>query len=222
MRNEYFEIATHYLPHQQVGGDYYDFISLNKHEHIFCMADVSGKGMAAALLMSNFQANLHALIKNRPVLTNLVAELNDCVSKTAKGEKFITFFIGLINFKKGEINYVNAGHNPPVLCSKNKSELLDKGTTGLGMFDELPFINEGHVKISSGDSVFCYTDGITELENLKGDFYGMEALKLFIEQNINNSSLDKFHERLIADLDQFREGNSFSDDVTILSLRSLI
>ncbi|MEI2759923.1 MAG: PP2C family protein-serine/threonine phosphatase [Bacteroidia bacterium] len=219
--NEYFEIATHYLPHQQVGGDYYDFISLSKHEHIFCMADVSGKGMAAALLMSNFQANLHALIKNRPVLTNLVAELNDCVSKTAKGEKFITFFIGLINFKEGKINYVNAGHNPPVLFSKNKTVLLDRGTTGLGMFDELPFINEGHVIINNGDSVFCYTDGITELENLKGDFYGMEALKLFIEENMNNSSLDGFHKKLIAHLDQFREGNSFSDDVTILSLRSL-
>ena len=89
------------------------------------------------------------------------------------------------------------------------------------MFDELPFINEGHVIINNGDSVFCYTDGITELENLKGDFYGMEALKLFIEENMNNSSLDGFHKKLIAHLDQFREGNSFSDDVTILSLRSL-
>ena len=104
---------------------------------------------------------------------------------------------------------------------RQRIHLVDLATSN-SLRLELPFINEGHVKISSGDSVFCYTDGITELENLKGDFYGMEALKLFIEQNINNSSLDKFHERLIADLDQFREGNSFSDDVTILSLRSLI
>jgi sigma-B regulation protein RsbU (phosphoserine phosphatase) len=219
--NAYFDIATVYLPHQQVGGDYYDFISLSSHEHVFCMADVSGKGMAAALLMSNFQANLHALIKNRPTLTELVNELNACVSKTAKGEKFITFFIGYINFEKKEIQYINAGHNPPLLFSDGQIILLDQGTTGLGMFDELPFLNQGSERFNNHASVFCYTDGITELENDEGDFFGMDNLKWFIAEHINIGTLEEFHQKLIAHLEQYRGSQNYGDDVTILSLRAL-
>jgi sigma-B regulation protein RsbU (phosphoserine phosphatase) len=220
--NAFFEIDSLYLPHQQVGGDYYDFISLSDYEHIFCMADVSGKGIAAALLMSNFQANLHALIKNKPSLINLVHELNSCVNNTAKGEKFITFFIGIINFKTHTIDYVNAGHNPPLLHDGNHSQWLDKGTTGLGMFEELPFIDQGKAVFEKSASVFCYTDGITELENEKGEFFGQDGLKNFIADYINHHTLPNFHKKLIDHLENYRQHVPYSDDVTVLSLRSLV
>lgn len=219
--NEWFDVDSVYLPHQQVGGDYYDFISLSDYEHIFCMADVSGKGMAAALLMSNFQANLHALIKNKLTLKELVTELNACVNKSAQGEKFITFFIGIINFKTHTLHYVNAGHNPPVLCEKNNARVLNNGTTGLGMFDELPFLNDETITFEKGASVFCYTDGITELENESGEFFGAENLQQFISEKMASSTLKDFHNELISHLDEYRQNISYSDDVTILSLRAL-
>jgi sigma-B regulation protein RsbU (phosphoserine phosphatase) len=96
------------------------------------MADVSGKGLSAAMLMSNFQANLHALIKHTNfTLDNLMTELNGCVNRTAKGEKFITFFLARINNVNKTIEYINAGHNPPLLVNGNKIEALQLGTTGL-------------------------------------------------------------------------------------------
>ena len=123
---DYVMHAT-YLPHQEVGGDYYDYIPLNDHEFVFCMADVSGKGIPAALLMSNFQANLHAhshLMHNLPELITL---LNAKVFKSAKGEKFITFFIGRYNVKTKELHYVNAGHNPPFLIHDKVVYMLNEG-----------------------------------------------------------------------------------------------
>lgn len=219
--NAYFEIDSVYLPHQQVGGDYYDFISLNEHEHIFCMADVSGKGIPAALLMSNFQANLHALVKHKLSLTDLVHELNACVNKTAKGEKYITFFIGIINFKDRTLQYVNAGHNPPLLHDGAEVRALTVGTTGLGMFDDLPFITEGTEKFNQNASVLCYTDGVTELENDNGDFFGMEQLTNFIASNLDGNPLDSFHNDLISYLNVFRQSMAYNDDVAILTLRCL-
>ncbi len=99
--------------------------------------------------------------------------------------------------------------------------LLDKGTTGLGMFDELPFLNQGSECFSNHASVFCYTDGITELENDEGDFFGTDNLKSFIAEHINSGTLEEFHQKLIAYLDQYRGSRNYSDDVTILSLRAL-
>ncbi len=220
--NELFDIDALYLPHQQVGGDYYDFISISPEEHIFCMADVSGKGMAAALLMSNFQANLHALIRTTKSLKELITELNACVNKTAKGEKYITFFIGIVNFATHTLSYINSGHNPPILFDSTGIRLLDKGTTGLGMFDELPFINQGEETFEKGATIFLYTDGVTELENDNGDFYGIDNLKEFIASNNDVVILKSFHQNLIKSLDKFRQSKFYNDDVTVLTLRNLV
>src|SRR5688572_21664642 len=121
------EIDALYLPHQQVGGDYYDFIKLNDNEVAFCMADVSGKGVAAALLMSNFQANLRILFNHTTSLTDLVKELNAKVMANAKGEKFITLFIAKYNTVTKVLNYINCGHNPPLIMTDKTVSLLKIG-----------------------------------------------------------------------------------------------
>ena len=150
-----------------MGGDYYDFIWLNANEFAFCVADVSGKGVPAALLMSNFQANLRVLLFYIPSLTELVKELNSKVMASAKGEKFITFFIAKYNLKTQTLTYVNAAHNPPLLASGNTISELKIGCTGLGMFDEIGLIEEGILSISPDSTILCYTDGLVELENEK-------------------------------------------------------
>src|SRR5690554_4335154 len=166
-KNPYLNVATYYKPHSQVGGDYYDFMALNDQEYGFCIADVSGKGVSAAILMSNFQANLRALFKSKLSLINMVKELNELVNASAHGEKFITFFIAKYNIKNKSIQYINAGHNPPLLLHKEKQSIvyLTNGCVGLGMFEEIPTIRVGTVHVNSGDKLVCYTDGLIEAEN---------------------------------------------------------
>ncbi|HMT29216.1 MAG TPA: PP2C family protein-serine/threonine phosphatase, partial [Bacteroidia bacterium] len=207
-------------PHSSVGGDYYDFIPLNDHEALVCMADVSGKGISAALLMSNFQANFHALIKHTSSsLENLIIELNDCVNRSARGEKFITFFIAKINKLTNEIEYINAGHNPPMLIHDNKITVLDKGTTGLGMFDDLPFLNAGKLQFPVGSLLFCYTDGIVEMENNSGQSFGTELLGNFLLENHQTTNMKHLHHLMVESFNNFRQEMNFNDDVTFLSIR---
>ena len=114
------KVAAKYIPHQQVSGDYYDFLPLNNHEYVFCVADVSGKGIAAALLMSNMQATFHSLVNYTHNLKDIILELNKRVWLSAKGEKFVSLFLGKINLKSKQLTYINAGHNPPIVISQNK------------------------------------------------------------------------------------------------------
>lgn len=218
-KNETMEVNATYIPHQEVGGDYYDFIRLINFEIIFCMADVSGKGIPAALLMSNFQANLHALANNFTSLSQLVRQLNSRVIKSAKGEKFITLFIGKFNSQKRELNYINAGHNPPLLYADNTITLLEEGTTGLGMFDELPFIRQGKIKVPPDSTLLCYTDGVIDVENSKGIPFGLENLKDFLLRNIPLPSMENFHQMLLKQLILYKQNKPFVDDITLLSCR---
>jgi sigma-B regulation protein RsbU (phosphoserine phosphatase) len=214
------DIAATYIPHQSVGGDYYDFIQLNPDEALVCMADVSGKGLSAAMLMSNFQANLHAIIRHTNFsLTELVSELNDCVNRTAKGEKYITFFAAVMNIRKRTINYINAGHNPPMLVTGHHIEILDKGTTGLGMFDELPFLHSGSAAYQPDSLLFCYTDGITEMENIQGQAFGTDQLGALLLKNKESGSMKDLHEIMVGHFNDFRGSVEYTDDVTFLSLR---
>ena len=158
------KIHSYYHPHAEVGGDFYDVISLERDEIGFCIADVSGKGMAAAILMSNFQANLRALFTYDITLTGLVEKLNTRVMASAKGERFITLFIGRYNPHRKTLEYINAGHNPPLFfdTKTRELELLTSGCVGLGMIDEIPIMNVGSLRVSSPSKLITYTDGLVE------------------------------------------------------------
>ncbi len=149
------DVAAYYLPYHEISGDYYDFIPLNETEFAFCIADVSGKGVAAALLMSNFQASLHAQIEQTNSLTELVTKLNKNVMDTARGESFITFFIAKFNRLTQTMHYVNAGHYPPILYMDNTVNMLKSGGPALGMLPEIPFLKEGIIAISAPALIPC-------------------------------------------------------------------
>lgn len=218
--HSFLDIAATYIPHQSVGGDYYDFIPLNDSEALVCMADVSGKGMAAAMLMSNFQANFHALIKHTDfTLENIITELNACVNRSARGEKFITFFIAKVSRKSNTIEYINAGHNPPMLVHDGQVFVLDKGTTGLGMFEELPFLRKGAADFPAGSILFCYTDGITDMENVAGIAFGTESLTGLLVKNAGVETMQHLHDEMVKTFDEYRGNTGFPDDVTFLSIR---
>ena len=217
-QDEHFDFAAVYKPVRQIGGDYYDFIRLSDREVMFCMADVSGKGVAAALLMANFQAYLRARVSVNTDLQSLVSELNDHVVLAAKGEKFITLFIARYTIDNQMLEYVNAGHNPPVLCSGNEILVLTSGTTGLGMLEKLHRLESGLIRIDHGSMLVCYTDGLVEQENEGGDDFGIEQLQELVleHKNLNSAA---FNEMLIKTFTSHKGEQPSLDDVSLLTCR---
>jgi sigma-B regulation protein RsbU (phosphoserine phosphatase) len=211
------EIGARYLPHQNIGGDYFDFIRLNNNEFLWCIADVSGKGMSAALLMANFQASLHAWAAVEGDLTNLVDRLNQKVISNTKGEKFITLFLAKYNEKTRKLNYVNAGHNATILFCKGKTVQLKLGTTMIGAFEELPFLNEGEIDIEPDSLLVNYTDGLLDFEPYGNKVWNEELLIDFVEEH-NVLTPDKFNQRLMDHLNLEIKGKPI-DDITLLTLR---
>ncbi|MDB9931137.1 serine/threonine-protein phosphatase [Flavobacteriales bacterium] len=219
--NHLIDIAGTYIAKNMVSGDYYDFIRINKNEYIFCIADVSGKGTSAAMLMSNFQATLRANVKyNHANLTlkELVSELNTSVINAAKGEKFITFFIGYYNESNRKLKYVNAGHNFPILLHKGEIKELQTGCTPLGVFEELPSLESKVLTIEPNTIIVCYTDGMVEVENeLKEQFESERLAKGILANSCLNMS--EMNKALFREVNKFKGENDYPDDTALLSLR---
>jgi phosphoserine phosphatase RsbU/P len=211
------KINASYFPHFTVGGDYYDYIELDKDNFLICVADVSGKGIPAALLMSNFQASLRTLVRQTNDLKEIVGELNFVIKNNAKGERFITFFAAVFDLKNKTLKYINAGHNPPLLLFKNgETQILEKGTTVLGAFDILPFVEEETIKYASPLLLFCYTDGLTETSNESDEEFGMEKIEEFLKREYE-TDLKEMHSSLYNDLIKFKGKENFPDDITYIS-----
>jgi phosphoserine phosphatase RsbU/P len=215
---ERLKIEASYLPHDVIGGDYYDYVPINKNQFLICVADVSGKGIPAALMMSNFQASLRTLLRQTPNLKEIVEALNYQVMENTKGEKFITFFGAIYDLSLKTMVYVNAGHNPPILLDKNGLRLLEEGSTVLGAMNPLPFLNEGFITDLNEFTLFAYTDGLTETINEAGAEYGVQALVDYLQAN-RNKDIRTIHQDIIVNLDGFKGRNSYRDDITLLSCR---
>ncbi len=217
-KNDRILVAAYYKPHFEIGGDYYDFIPMGDNEFGFCIADVSGKGMSAALLMSNFQASLRALFTREIPLNILVERLNELVMSNANCEKFITMFVGRYDFKSHELEYINAGHNPPLLYEVEADSLsmLKSGCVGLGMLDFIPYIIKGHCYISGNTKLLCYTDGLVEL--VEGDKISMATQLL--EEQISNANTIGDNISQIKQILMIEEGNTaIFDDITMLGIQ---
>lgn len=215
------KIEASYLPHDRIGGDYYDYVPINKDQFLICVADVSGKGIPAALMMSNFQASLRTLLRQTPNLTDIIEALNYQVLENAKGEKFITFFAAIYDVQLKTMVYVNAGHNPPLLIDKtNGIRFLEEGSTVLGALHPLPFLNEGFITGLNDFFLFCYTDGLTETTNEQDKEFGVESLLNYFQQDhAYKRDLKLIHQDIIVLLDMFKGRNSYHDDITILSCK---
>ena len=218
------DVAARYESKHLVGGDYYDFLSLNENEYFFCIADVSGKGTSAALLMSNFQAKLRANIKYNYEdisLKDLVENLNDDVNNAAKGEKFITFFAGHYNKLNNTLQYVNAGHNYPINTKTKKTIFLNKGCIGLGMLEKIPKITISKIKLAEDTILICYTDGLVELENSNGVAFETDNLINVVENNLE-LSMKELEQKIFSKLEEFKGNMDLMDDTAVLSCKFII
>jgi sigma-B regulation protein RsbU (phosphoserine phosphatase) len=205
-----------YFPHYEVGGDYYDCIRLSDTKTGLCIADVSGKGISAAILMSNFQASLRALFTCDIELEMLVKKLNSIVVANAAGEKFITLFVARYDHKSRVLEYINAAHNPPVLYNTVSGAILHLRTScvGIGMLDEIPSVAKSEIKIKDFSKIVCYTDGLSELKYADGNDIGTKEI---ISHISNSDPVETNMRDMISDLGLPNNNPSTFDDVSIIA-----
>ena len=213
-----FELDAIYRPHYNIGGDYFDIIMYDQKRFAFCIADISGKGVAAALLMANFQANLQSLIYQYRDLATCVIALNQAVYRITKGDKYITLFIGELNLREKTLAYINAGHFPPYLKMGEELIRLDKGCTVIGAFDHLPEIEMGEIDLTESGLILTFTDGLTDLRNADGEYFEDEQIENVLAQN-GCDTAKEFNNRLLNAMNTFRGENSFSDDIAVLTCK---
>lgn len=205
-----------YYPHYEVGGDYYDCIKLSENKTGFCIADVSGKGISAAILMSNFQASLRALFTHDIKLEVLINILNSIVTVNAAGEKFITFFVARYDHKTRVLEYLNAGHNPPVFYNTVSGEVfhLHACCVGIGMLDEIPILKKSELLIKDYSKIVCYTDGLSELKGDDGKDIGTGVI---IKHISNTNPVENNIREMIKELGLPHDNPSTFDDVSIIA-----
>jgi len=214
-KNPKMVVNGFYYPHYEVGGDYYDCIRLSDTKTGFCIADVSGKGMSAAILMSNFQASLRALFTYNIKLDTLINKLNSIVVMNAAGEKFITFFVARYDHRSGKLEYINAAHNPPVLYNTVTGVVmhLKPSCVGIGMLDEIPLVETTEILIRNYSKIVCYTDGLSELKDTEGKDIGTKAI---IRHISNRDPVENNIREMIVELGLPHDNPSTFDDVSMI------
>jgi serine phosphatase RsbU (regulator of sigma subunit) len=215
---EGFDITGRNISCYQVGGDYYDFISIDADRLGVVIADVSGKGISASLLMASLRAALLAEIHPGYNILEMAGRLNDFVHKSSPMSSFITFFFCDINRKTGELKYINAGHNPPqVIQSSGQFSDLKSSGFALGMFPGASF-ESGSIHLKSEDIAVLFTDGIPEGRNTEQEEYSDERLRdLVIDQR--DLSASQLSEKIFQDVETFTAGADQADDITLVIIK---
>lgn len=217
--NAHLKIYSSYEPHQMVGGDYFDYIPIDDDQFLICIADVSGKGIPASLMMSNFQASLRTLIRQTTKLEKIVRELNYQILQNSNGESFITFFVAIYNKALRYFKYVNAGHIPPIFNSvRSGLTMLELGTTVLGVFHPLPFLKIGKIRKIDKFFFLAFTDGLIETFNENDEPFGIERVIPIVENN-PEEDLKELHKQIIKAVIRFNGSGVLNDDITLLSCR---
>jgi phosphoserine phosphatase RsbU/P len=215
---EGWELAASWQPAAGVGGDCFDAIRFGSSRLAISIADVVGKGIPAALLMSNLQAAVRAFASDAIEPRSLCERVNRVLCGHIAEGRFISFFYCLLDAVEGSLTYANAGHYPPVVVRGDGTvERLDEGGTVLGVFEDAAYA-QGRIAIGGGDRVICYTDGVTEARNGEDEEYGdLRLVAAAVEHRA--CSAPALHARLIDDVSRFA-GGRFTDDSTLIVLAS--
>jgi len=211
-----FEVASAWQPARAVGGDYFDVLQLGENQLAICIADVSGKGVPAALLMANVQASLRASVRDLESPARVCSIINGMLCKSIASDKFVTFFYGLVDAASRTFRYCNAGHPYPILVSSGAlPRPLDQGGAVLGVFPGWKY-EDSSVDLSSGDKLLLFTDGITEAEGPLGEPFGVEKVAAFAAAHAAHSAA-RMNQDLLTQVTEFC-GAQFQDDATLLVL----
>lgn len=215
--SERLDIAAVNIAHSKVAGDFYDVIPVNDDEIYFCIADVSGKGIAAALLVATLQANLRAVVNSSATFHQIIKQLHNAIARITRSEHYVTLFLSRLNVQSMRMAYVNAGHNPPYVVRGSNVIELTKGCIPLGI---LPVENVeiGYEKFSRGDLLFLYTDGIVEQMNKAEEFIEIERLKNLLNDNRFQPSTH-IVEQVLSQVDEHAGDEHPGDDKSMMVIR---
>jgi serine phosphatase RsbU (regulator of sigma subunit) len=218
-----FEITGTSLPSQQVGGDYFDFLDIGDGQLGIAIADVSGKGIPAALLMANLQASLHAQIFQPGKVAEIAYRINNLLYRSTDAHMFVTFFYGILDRKRSIFTSTNAGHNQPLLFrSDGRIERLGEGGLILGFQPDVHY-DQQTVTIRPGEVAVLYTDGITEAadptsEMVADDLFGVERLVDIIQANLDNSAR-QIQSAILEAISQHTQNAPQYDDITLVIIK---
>lgn len=213
------DLTSRNVPSQQVGGDYYDIVDLGHGKFLMAIADVTGKGVPASLIMANVQAMVHMLAPFDLPLAEKTARINDAIYKKTPSDTFVTFFWGVYDSKERSLHYVNAGHNPPMLFRKGENEPteLQKGGIILGALPTMMPYESDTVFFEDCDILVLFTDGISEAMSPTDEEYGEQRL-IEVVNGFLDDDARTIGDRIIASIDDFTD-SKYSDDVTLMVLK---
>ena len=213
-----FDIAAVNVSSKQVGGDYYDIIELDENDCVVAIADVSGKGVPASLMMANMQAFLQVICRQNIPLDIATGLINDLISKNTTDGRFITFFWGTLNNLDKTFEYVNAGHNPPLLIRDGKIIKLEIGGMILGVMKTLMQYRSEKIQLMKDDVIVMFTDGISEAMNRKGEEFSDEALEKLSLELVGDTS-ENIMKKIQSEVQKFTDGANQSDDITLVVIK---
>ncbi len=216
-RNSSLEFAAICLPARGISGDYYDVLELADGRVVFAIADISGKGISAAILMANVQALLRAFTQTGGTPCDVIARLNQHLHQVTDESRFATFFYAEWDEMERQLTYINAGHHPPLVFGSLCGQRLIEGGLPIGLFANSDF-QTGAVALQPGDILALYSDGITEAESARGEEYGETRLRRIIEKHLGKS-LAEIQEAVILEVQEW-SGREAQDDMTLLIVRA--
>ncbi|MBK7980171.1 MAG: PP2C family protein-serine/threonine phosphatase [Ignavibacteriae bacterium] len=217
-KSDKFEIEAINKTAKMVGGDFYDVVQLTDKKLLIAIADVSGKGIQASLLMANLQAFLKAIYKQNYKLQEASNFLNDVVSENTTNGSFITFFWGILDTESNEFSYVNMGHNPPLLVDDQGIRKLNKGGMILGVMKTIIPYEMETVKLKTDDVILLFTDGITEAMDYENNEFTDERLEDLVLKSFKHNSKMILH-NIMEDINKHTVNTEQSDDITCLVLK---
>lgn len=209
------EFSGAWLPIHGIGGDYFDVLQLDDSHFAFCIADVAGKGIAAALLMSNLQATVRGLAAQSLEPAKLTEQVNLFIRRNTASDRFITFFYAIFDAQARRMIYTNAGHNAPILLHRN-GEIARLACGGLAMGISQSEYEQASADLTDGDRLILFTDGITEATSSTGEEFGELRLLEFLRQN-STLGAPQIQSAALAHIAEF-SGDKFQDDATFIVL----
>jgi sigma-B regulation protein RsbU (phosphoserine phosphatase) len=212
------EFAAICIPAGGISGDFYDALQLPDGRQVFAIADISGKGISAALIMANLQALLRVLANSGPEPGQVCRQLNSHLHQVTDASKFATFFYAIWEPRNRHLAYVNAGHNAPFLLGNQRCQRLDQGGMPLGMFPNTEF-QTGEVFFSPGELLVLYSDGLTEAANAQGVEFGELQLESLVSTHCKKSLTEI--QQIVLDAVQEWAANQLEDDLTLVLVRSI-
>lgn len=214
---DHFDVAAHNIPSRYVGGDFYDLIPIKDDRFVFALGDVSGKGVAAALLAAMAQGALQVQFASNQPLTEVISSLNKMLVLRSASNRFITLFCAVLD-REGHFTYINAGHNLPILVRTNsETEMLTTKSVLLGAFDFVEYKTR-QTRLNSGDVVVMYTDGVTEAVNADNQMFSDERLETLVKESANLSA-EQIKQCILDEVISFTRGLPQGDDITLIVLK---